>query len=371
MNRILGIIMSFTLLQVGIVKAQEITMDLGGPTHSGDYNTKPVKAFSKVKWKTNLGVNGSESFILKNNIIYVTGGKGNYGDSNRYGYFFSIDAINGDVIWKDSVNRFVSTPSMKDTILYFGSDDRDCKIRALNSKNGKLVWDLGLEMHSCWPPALYKDKAFFGDHAGNWYVVNSITGEEIFKTRLNTGICNSPSVLDGIVYYCDLSGILHAFNLQTNSDIWTYNSGSKSNNSPAIVKGVAYLINSSGTLYSIDIKNGNLLWTYKTDDDMYRAPAVSDEIATLVTTRGHIYAFDTNTGTVLWDIHKNSGIGYTNTAIAGSVVYVGCADSYLYAFDLKTGQELWKYKAEYPVKTPLVNHGVVYFVSGNYLYAIE
>lgn len=80
MKNIFGIIMSFTLIQVGIVKAQEITMDLGGQNHSGVYNTKPVMIFNKVRCKTNLGVNVG-NLILKDNLIYIHGGKGNHGDS--------------------------------------------------------------------------------------------------------------------------------------------------------------------------------------------------------------------------------------------------------------------------------------------------
>ena len=368
MKQIISITISLLFLQIGIVKAQEITMSLGGPTHSGVYNTKPIKKFTGVKWKTELEANGGENFIIKDNILYVNACRGTY--SERKGYFYAIDAITGKLNWKDSIDRFVSSPTMKDSILYYGSDDKDCKIRALNNKNGKLVWELKLDRNSCWPPALYNDKAYFGDHGGNWFVVNNITGFVIYKQKFDSGICNSSSILDSIIYFSDESGKLHAINGNTNIEIWTFNSGSKSLNAPSIVNGVAYLITESGTLYAINIKNGSLLWSYKTDDSMYRGPAVSDGIATLITTNGHIYAFNIKDGSVLWET-KKAGLGYTNTAIAGNIVYVGCADNHLYAFDLKTGKEIWNFKCDSPVNTPLIDNCIVYFTCGKYLYALE
>lgn len=64
-------------------------------------------------------------------------------------------------------------------------------------------------------------------------------------------------------------------------------------------------------------------------------------------------------------------MGYTNPSIADDIVYFGCADDHLYAFDLQTGQELWKFNAGKPVNTPLIEDGIIYFTSGEYLYALK
>ncbi|MFC2102126.1 PQQ-binding-like beta-propeller repeat protein [Bacteroidota bacterium] len=102
----------------------------------------------------------------------------------------------------------------------------------------------------------------------------------------------------------------------------------------------------------------------------FRSPAIKDGIATLITTNGHIFAFNIENGEVIWDINKN-GKGYTNTVIVDNIVYVGCGDNHLYALDLKTGRELWNYESDNPVHTPFIDNGVVYFMSGNYFYAIK
>ncbi|HEX2937223.1 MAG TPA: PQQ-binding-like beta-propeller repeat protein [Bacteroidales bacterium] len=137
-----------------------------------------------------------------------------------------------------------------------------------------------------------------------------------------------------------------------------------------IVGDIAYIVNKNGEIAAINIKSKELLWSFKTDDTMFRCPAVSKDVATVITTHGHIYGLDTNNGKVLWSSYKE-GLGYTNTIIAHDMVYVGCADNYLYAFNLKTGKEFWKFKSDSPVNTPLVNDGIIYFTSGNYLYSIQ
>jgi len=370
MNKRKTIILNIFILISTYLSAQDITMDRGGMNHSGEYNTKTLKSFSKVKWKTKLDANGSEAFIFKNDTIYVSAGKGSHSDSIRTGYFYAISAKKGNIIWKDSVNQLVSYPTLKDSILYYGSDDKPCKIRAINKNTGKLIWDFPLNKHSCWAPALYKNKAFFGDHNGNFFVVNNNTGKELFKQNINAGICCIPSIVDSIVYYMDLKGGLHSFNSNSFTDSIIYNTGSGLNNPPVIVNNIAYVASGDGSMYAISLDSNKLIWSTKIDDSMYRSPAVSKDVITVITSNSYIYAFNIHNGNEIWKI-KKQGLGYTNTTIVQNTVYVGCPDNYLYAYDLHTGIELWKFQADAPVKTPFVNKGIVYFTSGNYLYAIE
>ena len=69
--------------------------------------------------------------------------------------------------------------------------------------------------------------------------------------------------------------------------------------------------------------------------------------------------------------HNKPGLGYTNSAIVDDIVYFGCADNCLYAFELKTGKELWKFESDASVNTPVIDNGIIYFSSGNYVYALK
>lgn len=370
MKKNILITLGLYLIQTGLLQAQEVSMILGGQAQTGEYDTEPLEKFTKIKWKTELDVNGGENFILCDNVLYLNGGKGKHGEPSRKGYFYAIDADSGNIVWADSTSHFVSAPSKKDTLLFYGSDDREPKIRALNSKDGKLVWELSLEKHSCWPPAIFDDKAFFGDHNGNWYVVNNITGQVINRTKIDAGICCSPSIIDSTVYFYDLEGTLHSFDPNTFAQNSICKLDKGSNNHPVIIGDTALLLDKTGYLVAINVRTSERIWDFKIDDVLYRSPAVSQGIAVIVSTKGYIYAVSTSDGSLVWSTTK-SGQGYKNPAIAGNVVYIGWSDKYLYAFDLHTGEELWKFKAESAVSTPLVDNRIIYFISGKYVYAIE
>jgi outer membrane protein assembly factor BamB len=348
--------------------AQHIITALGGQAHTGVYDTKPIRKFNKVIWKYQLEGNGSECCIIDNNTIYVSSTQ--KGTDNKYfGNIYAL-SLDGGLIWKNKINKRISHPNLKDTILYYGSDEIEGKQYAVSSRSGKVLWEFSTASASCFPPAIVGNWNFFGSHGNKFYVLNNKTGALVKEETVGGGVCCSPSVFDSIVYFVDRTGILHAYNSNTLSDMWIFESGAASLNAPAIVDGVAYLVNEKGGIFAINTKTGKLIWSFKTDDSMYRSPAVNNGVATVITSNGHLYAFDAAKGNVIWDLRK-PGLDYTNTAIVQDIVYVGCGDNYLYALDLKTGEEIWNFKAENPVNTPTVQNGIVYFTSGNYQYAIK
>lgn len=365
---------SGTLLLIAMilngVNAQHIVMDLGGPSHSGVFNTRPLRNYSKILWKTDLKSYGYMNCIIDDGILYVSGLSYNSDLNKIIGHLFAIRSGDGSIKWQNTIDQNISSPVLKDSVLFYGSDDKNGKQYAVDVNTGHVLWDFSTALASCWPPAIVGDYNYFGSHGNMFYVVNNTTGDLVLDRIVEGGICCCPSVVGDVIYFTDLRGKLRAYSTKENKDIWVFESGEGSNNPPAIVNGVAYMINKGGTLYAIDTKTGKLKWSYKTDDSMFRSPAINDTIATVITTNGHLYAFDTTDGTVLWETRK-PGLGYTNTAICDDIVYVGCADRHLYAFKLKTGQELWNVETDAPVNTPLIDNGVVYFTSGNYLYAIK
>lgn len=369
MRKLVGFILGLSLINSGL-KSQNVIMDLGGPTHCGVYNTKPVKQFNSLIWKTEIKGIGQQNCILKDNKLYISSFRYNKESNTNSGFIYSIDSKNGSIVWQDTINQRVSSPTIKDNTIYYGSDELKGKQYACNINTGKVLWTFDTQLASCWPPSIVGNRNYFGSHGDKFYVLDNQNGELIKETTIEGGICCCPSVLDSTLYFVDRKGILHAYDTKKLEDLWIYNTGSKSYNSPAIVNGVAYLINETGTLYAIDIKNGKLIWSFKMDDTTFRSPAVKDGVATLITTNGHIYAFNIKDGSVLWDLRK-PGLGYTNTAIVDNIVYVGCADNHLYALELNTGKEIWNYTADSPVNTPLIDNGVVYFTSGKYVYALK
>jgi outer membrane protein assembly factor BamB len=366
------------LLTVFIPKelnAQKVITDLGGPSHIGFYKTQPVKTLDTVLWKTMLDGWTQQNCITKGNVLYVSANKYNGAKKTFTGFIYAVNVLDGSVIWKDSVDQNISSPTMKDSILYYGSDSRVAKQFAFNGNTGKMIWSININGTSCYPPAIIGNSIFFGTHGNRWDEVDNRTGELINEAVCDTDICCSASVKDDMVFYVEW-GKLHAYNSKTKVDKWVFKYMGKAFSAPAIVDNVAYFVSEEGTIYAIDANTGQLIWKYKTDDSMYRSPSVDsvNGIVTVITTNGHIYAFNIRDGTVIWDIvkkGKNNWPIYTHTAIADNIVYVGCADGFIYALELKTGKEIWKYETGMPVGTPLVDNGKVFFTSGPNVYCIK
>lgn len=345
-------------------------MDLGGANYSGVFETKPLTKFSEVKWKIPIRGRPKQNCVMKDDILYISSVE-RHEDKSKTGHIYAIYSKDGSIVWETKLDKNVSSPSIKDNTLYYGSDEWEGTQYAVDLKNGKVKWEFNTHQAACWPPAIIGDKNYFGCHGDKFYVVDNNSGKLIYERNIEGGICCRPSIAEDMMFFTTRkNGILYAINPATYDDIWTFNSGAGSNNAPAVVNGTAFMINKGGRVFAIDAKTGKQKWSYKADDSMFRSPAVKDGIATLITTNGHIYAFNTENGEIIWDVRKY-GKGYTNTVIAGNIVYVGCGDSYLYAFELNTGKELWKYKSNNPVHTPFVDNGVVFFISGNYFYALR
>lgn len=360
----------FLLISCLCATGQEIMMPLGGQTHTGVYYTEPLREFSKVLWKTEIKGRGKQDCIIQDGILYASSVE-RHSAMSLTGHIYAIELNSGNIKWENEIkNSNVSSPTIKDSIIYYGSDDINGTQYAANLKTGEVLWTFKTEGRTCWPPAIIGDKNFFGCHGDKLYVLNNNSGELIHERHIDGGICNCASIKDGVIYFIDLNGTLHAMNAETYKDIWTFKSGAKSYNSPAIVDNDAFFINNTGTVFSVDIETGKLNWTFKGDDAMTRSPAVKDNIATLITNNGHIYALNTQNGSLMWE-HNKPGLGYTNPAIVEDIAYFGCADNNLYAFELKTGKELWKFETDSPVNTPVVDKGIIIFTSGNHVYALK
>lgn len=350
--------------------AQEIIMDLGGANYSGVFETEPLKKFSEVKWRIPIKGRPKQNCVIKNGVLYISSVEW-HKDRSKTGHIYAISSKDGSIVWEKELDKNVSSPSIKENVLYYGSDELEGTQYAVDIESGKIKWEFSTIQAACWPPAILGDKNYFGCHGDKFYVINNNSGELIHERDIDGGVCCRPSVANGIMFFTTRrNGVLHAMDPVTYQDLWTFNSGAGSNNAPSVVNGTAFMINKEGSIFAIDTKTGKQKWTYKTDDSMFRSPAIKDGIATLITTNGHIFAFNTENGDVIWDI-KKSGKGYTNTVIVDNIVYVGCGDNHLYALDLKSGKELWNYESDNPVHTPFVDSGVVYFISGNYFYAIK
>lgn len=70
--------------------------------------------------------------------------------------------------------------------------------------------------------------------------------------------------------------------------------------------------------------------------------------------------------------HKTGGMISSSPAVFGERVYYGSDDAYLYCRNTLTGETVWSHKADTSVlSTPVISKGILFFESGNILYALN
>lgn len=83
-------------------------------------------------------------------------------------------------------------------------------------------------------------------------------------------------------------------------------------------------------------------------------------------------AYDRDDGEFLWRIPIQSGVE-ASAAVIKDRMFIGANDGNFYSIDIGKGQIVWKYKATAEIiSEPLLDNGVVYFLSGNNtLYSLD
>lgn len=109
----------------------------------------------------------------------------------------------------------------------------------------------------------------------------------------------------------------------------------------------------------------------------YSQPVVSSGIVYIAGNDGVVYAFDAETAELKWSYDTGAPI-FSSPAIDNDTVYVvNSAQPYnfVYALNAQTGEPIWIYDTNvhylYPYTSPVVEDGVIYFVTSNVLFALN
>lgn len=284
------------------------SMFRGDAAHTGVYQGAGPREFHRVKWAFPTGARVVSSPVMKDKVVYFGSDDGNV---------YAVGADDGRQVWMRSTRGAVSgTPAIAGESLYVTSFDGS--LYALNTRNGAMRWKFVTEgerrfeakgLHGMTP----KDQTFFDPF-------------DIFLS--------SPVVADGLVYFA--SGDSH--------------------------------------LYAVDAASGELKWKFKAGDVVHASPAYADGVLYFGSWDSYFYAVDARTGQEKWRFHGgedpliHNQVGFqSSAAVVDGVVYVGCRDSNLYALDAATGKEKWKFNnnGSWVITSPAVTKGKVIFATSD------
>jgi len=410
----------------------------GNPARTGVYATDGPRQFNGVKWafKTDGWVLSSPA--LAGGLVYFgsddknlyaldastgaekwkfsTGGPvrsspavvaGTVYFGSYDGSFYALDAVSGKLKWKfetagekqfeakglhgyfpraqtvpDFWDFFLSSPAVKEGLVYFGSGDGN--LCALDLETGQLKWKFATQgvVHSS--PAVAGGVVYFGSWDSYLYALDAATGQEKWKfktgedkTNFNqVGIQSSPAVDGGVVYFGCRDSHLYAVDAQTGQQKWNFpTQGSWVIVSPVVRNGVTYFATSDSALFhAVDAATGKERFTFPTGLFVFSSPAVAGDMAYFGVFDGKLLAIDLKAGKPRWEfqtdsskanlpafllpdgkpdyakifasdfwedmvlaVHKLFALGaiVSSPSIVDGVLYVGSTDGYVYALQLR------------------------------------
>jgi len=337
---------------------EDAAMFRGDPGHTGIFNTTAPSSLN-LKWDFATGESILSSPTILNGTVYVgssdnklyaidakTGQQkwqfqtqGNVASSPAVsantvfvlsldGKLYALDAASGSQKWAfategehrftapgvgglkpstemmpDPWDLFISSPTVTDGIVYFGSGDNH--VYAVDATTGVLKWKYktGNVVHAS--PAVANGLVYIGSFDTYFYALDAATGELVWKfktkddpeTHLMAGIPGSAAVGNGLVYF-----------------------GCRDAN-----------------VYALDAKNGAVRWQFSVGQTwVIASPAVVGEEVFFTTSDTHKFeVLNALTGAEKYALPYHI-FSFSSPAIAGDHAYFGSFDGTVYAVDLKT-----------------------------------
>ena len=223
-------------------------------------------------------------------------------DDNGDGVIDSSDSDEGiidyylqyDLIWTyQTGNIILSSPSIYENLLYFGSYDKN--LYCLYSNNGTKLWNyqiIGLIQST---PVIYENKIFFGSDNYNFYCLYSNNGTKLWKYKTYGSIVDSPAVYENKVVFGTGFTYKHLICLDSINGnlLWSFSTGHGITSSPSIAENKVYFGSMDGKIYCVDLTDGSEIWQYETDDSIdYSSPAISDGKLVIGSRDKKLYCFE-------------------------------------------------------------------------------
>jgi outer membrane protein assembly factor BamB len=259
-------------------------------------------------------------------------------------------------------------PVIYQNTLYLIDDDGSAK--AIDKRNGRLLWQNKIGTLSAASPALgVREGLVFmpvlsvdphaGQNPGNGRLValSIRTGKIVWSHPVPPGTESSPLVFGSTVYFGDQSGQVLALRARDGHVNWSYKASAAVKGGPSIARGVVFFGDYAGRAYALHARSGKEVWTTSTSGarfgfgsgEFYSTPAVAFGRVYMGNTDGNVYSFAEKTGQLAWSTATGAYV-YASPAVAdipglGPTVYAGSYDGKVYAFDARSGSVRWSHGA--------------------------
>jgi outer membrane protein assembly factor BamB len=147
---------------------------------------------------------------------------------------YSLDAKTGEPNW-GPVNlgsALVGKPALSEEgVLYIGTFGKE--MVAIRAESGEILWRVPTDGWVWAGPAVGGDRLYFGDIAGNFYVLNIPDRTYVKKSQPGGTITSTPWIAEDAVYFTTESGTINAVDLDGNP-LWNETVGGQIHTSPVV-----------------------------------------------------------------------------------------------------------------------------------------
>ncbi|MGE5533855.1 MAG: PQQ-binding-like beta-propeller repeat protein [Bacillota bacterium] len=312
------------------------------PTHSSTAQEGPSNLTLAWKFATNGSIISSPS--VSEGIVY-------FGSQDKN--IYAIGAWSGNLIWKFATQDAIeSSPAVSNGKVYTGGDDGF--VYCLDAYKGTLIWKTfvngnlpftfgNLVLKSS--PAVYGDKVYVGSLDGYMYAIAADNGNIVWKAKANGPIESSPAVADDAVYFTaeePTAGALYSVNANTGAVIWkqelpyqiSFVGGTEMLGSPSVAAGMVFASSNWGAYYGINATTGDIVWSF------IDSTAIEFIVSSPIYVNGNLYILDkfniacinAMTGQTIWSTYTGEEL-YVSPSYSDGKIYMATSQRSIFIFD--------------------------------------
>jgi len=200
-------------------------------------------------------------------------------------------------------------------------------------------WDLFISS-----PTVVDGVVYFGSGDSHVYAVDAATGGLKWKFKTGDVVHASPAIADGLVYIGSFDTYFYALNAATGELVWKFKTKDDPEShlmmgipgSAAVGNGLVYFGCRDANFYALDAKDGKLRWQFSLGQSwVIASPAlVGEEVFFTTSDTRKFEVLNALTGAEKYSLSYHI-YSFSSPAIAGDHAYFGSFDGTVYAVDLK------------------------------------
>ncbi|VAW43243.1 hypothetical protein MNBD_CHLOROFLEXI01-3886 [hydrothermal vent metagenome] len=271
---------------------------------------------------------------------------------------------------------------------------------AIEAESQKPLWSYSTENATLFfyaPPSVENGRAVLGDFGApegmfSPQTVVSIYGLDVSDNAVQTlwtrsdlasdRIVAAPLQIDGVAYIATADNLLLALDAETGEELWRFTAEFSIWATPTYHDGTLFIASLDRNLYAIDLADGSEKWSIEFGGAMSAQPVVNPDknLVYAASYDRELHAVDMDSGEEMWSVPATDWL-WSAPALVDNVLYFGDSSGNLFAVDAANGNVLWQsgvhsmnvvagiiQNPPLEIKgaiqaSPVVNEGVVYFVS--------